>query len=115
MSLLDRSRRRIASSTPRWLQKIAAAINDLKQHGHQPLTMWRARLQLHIEATVFALVEVHGDNQIAVGLKALSSNINRLSANQLRSELYTVLKEGEQFETKRSRDFRSVARTVQAA
>eukprot|EP00945_MAST-04E_sp_MAST-4E-sp1_P004399 g4399.t1 len=115
MSLLDRSRRRIASSTPRWLQKIAAAINDLKQHGHQPLTMWRARLQLHIEATVFALVEVHGDNQIAVGLKALSSNINRLSANQLRSELYTVLKEGEQFETKRSRDFRSLVAEFRAA
>ena len=114
-SELDRSRRRIASSTPRWLQKVAGAINDLKQHGHQPLTMWRARLQLHIEATVSALNETHGENQIAIGLKALSSNINRLSANQLRAELHTVLRQGEQFEEKRSRDFRALVAEYRAA
>jgi hypothetical protein len=115
MAELDRSRRRIASGTPRWLQKIAAAINDLKAHGHQPLTMWRARLQLLIEATIETLREVHGKTQFETTLKKLSLCINQLSADMLRKELYAVIKEGEVFETSRSRDFRALVAEFRAA
>ena len=58
---MDRAKRRLKSITPLWINSLGLCLLDLNKYGHQPLTFWRVRVQLHLEATKEALIDSYGD------------------------------------------------------
>ena len=60
-SFRDRAKRRLKSITPLWINSLGLCLLDLNKYGHQPLTFWRVRVQLHLEATKESLIGSYGD------------------------------------------------------
>jgi hypothetical protein len=108
---MDRAKRRLKSITSTWLNTFAMCLNDLNQYGHQPLTFWRARVQLHLEAAKNDLITTYGKlptRDILRVINNIHADMNLLSANETRSRMNVLIKMGEHFERKANRQWRTL-------
>ena len=84
---MDRAKRRLKSITPAWINALGLCLLDLNRYGHQPLTFWRVRVQLHLEATKEDLVASYGvaaTSDFVCAIGNVHEDLNMLSSNECR-------------------------------
>jgi tetratricopeptide (TPR) repeat protein len=108
---MDRAKRRLKSITSTWLNAFALCIRDLNTYGHQPLTFWRVRVQLNLEAAKEDLIRMYGELPTRDILRAIlnvHSDLNLLTADQTRKRMKILINIGESFERRNNRQWRSL-------
>jgi tetratricopeptide (TPR) repeat protein len=108
---MDRAKRRLKSITPLWINALGLCLIDLNKYGHQPLTFWRVRVQLHLEATKEHLITSYGRAGTEDFIQAIGNvheDLNMLSANECRIRINVLMKFGESFEKKNNPQFKQL-------